>query len=1153
MAYTHSASQKRKANTTTLSLYDSDEEVNVLNKKAHNEDGTHEGGSNMGFIPSISSTRNVSEAEKVCSANAPDSVLYSVCIERKGEREEMQDRHLVLDSFASFSGNFLLAGADDSQGVSARRCALYALFDGHAGRRAADYCAEHFAQMFVSVCKKYIPPKNALSAFERSIRKIFVETYKGIDDGFLTEARKQKPTMKDGTTATAIFLMDKTLYCANIGDSKAIVCRHKSEKSANIPLQLTVDHSPLVFDERMRIQKAGGTVKDGRVMGILEVSRTIGDGQMKMHGVICTPDLKKLSLTPDDLFIILACDGLWKVFTPETVVDFVADQYKSLAKNVEFIEEKDSAGLWTKIADEMSAEAVRKGGADCERKEQLVETVPVAEVNCDNLNIIWPQLIDSIKKAQLISIDLELSGLGERAGCMRTMPERYKRTREATRTRSILSVGIATFQFNGIDTDQRRELRYKCRVFDLLALEERPFVVEPEALQFLSSHGFDFNRVLTHGIRYSKTDSKGGAFHSLWEEIIASGVCIAFHNGLTDLAFLHEHFYAPLPELCDQFVANLADWFGEREATDDYYAMDCALWDSKYLAEHQQAQAFSCTYLDYVFRKAQRDNQRFFQNEKPHLTVKFAKLRRNVRQVTKFSQLNCGLKESFMSGNLANVQKQMLCQSYALKPSPDSTRSRYVTVHTLPPVQPQGVPQGEPQGETQGDPPRPRVDQPTNDETDTAGENFRAAKAPQQQHQRLPTSFLKGKPGLDGQGFRRYGSRLSPDANGECPLICPPCEELEDKERMPKGISAKGRRQRRLADEHSAELRVPLGECNTRRDRMANPPGMQVSFTIVVSFHSNFITRVDRAYNIQCAYQEPERLLSAQIDVSSPPIIQISNQMEAPQCEYRIHGQSSADQVLNVRVGDMVEHEWLCHGREMDFQSDSSSGERMAQMFGLLVHDCFVDDGKSRREKVVDSKGCSKDPLILPTPKYSPNSLRASILSSVAKFPDGDLVGFQCSITVCMRDLGKCDGFTPPNCSENGPFGSNVGENHSIQNRTKRSPNVERMAKSMGWELNSPLMTVFDLAEGAEEATGDGLYAKEKARFRQPLYAAWHNLPKPSAGRIPTGHSFSQMCVSLPLFALLISASTFLVTVSAGTLFVTLIFRDSLSPNGTKH
>ncbi|KAL3121404.1 hypothetical protein niasHT_004988 [Heterodera trifolii] len=394
-------------------------------------------------------------------------------------------------------------------------------------------------------------------------------------------------------------------------------------------------------------------------------------------------------------------------------------------------------------------------------------------------------------------------------------------------------------------------------------------------------------------------------------------------------------------------------------------------------------------------------------------------------------------------------------------------------------------------------------------------------------------SFLKGKPGLDGQGFRRYGSRLSPDANGECPLVCPPCEEMKDKEGNGKGAGGGGR-QRRLAKEHSAELKVPLGECNTRRDRMANPPGMQVSFTIVVSFHPNFITRVDRAYNIQCAYQEPERILSAQIDVSSPPVIQISNQMESPQCEYRIHGQSDGAQVRNVRVGDIVEHEWICNGREAnDERRNSDNGERMAQMFGLLVHDCFVDDGKSRREKVVDSKGCSKDPLILPTPVYSSDSLRATIVSSVAKFPDGDLVGFQCSITVCMRDLGKCDGFTPPNCSEKVAFDSNVDQIHSSQNRTKRSEAEKAMSKSsMDWELNSPLMTVFDLAEGPEEASaGDGLPATAR-----PLRL----LPS-------TALSVPQMCVSLPLFALLVSVSTFLVTVSAGTFFVALFFRNFLS------
>ncbi|KAK6009398.1 hypothetical protein OSTOST_25666 [Ostertagia ostertagi] len=44
-----------------------------------------------------------------------------------------------------------------------------------------------------------------------------------------------------------------------------------------------------MYEERMRIQKAGGTVRDGRVNGIIEVSRSIGDGQFKTHGVTCIP------------------------------------------------------------------------------------------------------------------------------------------------------------------------------------------------------------------------------------------------------------------------------------------------------------------------------------------------------------------------------------------------------------------------------------------------------------------------------------------------------------------------------------------------------------------------------------------------------------------------------------------------------------------------------------------------------------------------------------------------------------------------------------------------------------------------------------------------------------------------------------------------
>lgn len=124
-------------------------------------------------------------------------------------------------------------------------------------------------------------------------------------------------------------------------------------------MQLTVDHSPMMVDERTRIQKAGGFVRDGRVQGMIEVSRSIGDGTFKNVGLSCIPDIKKVTLTEDDKFVILACDGLWKVFKSDEAIDFVIKKLEKFSTDQLNLKES-----WTLIADQLSEEAITRKCGD---------------------------------------------------------------------------------------------------------------------------------------------------------------------------------------------------------------------------------------------------------------------------------------------------------------------------------------------------------------------------------------------------------------------------------------------------------------------------------------------------------------------------------------------------------------------------------------------------------------------------------------------------------------------------------------------------------------------------------------------------------------------------------------------------------------------
>lgn len=50
---------------------------------------------------------------------------------------------------------------------------------------------------------------------------------------------------------------------------------------------------------------------------------------------------------------------------------------------------------------------IGENGKKTKREErQLIDKVPIAEVNCENLDALWPQLMESIQNAHLVGIDL---------------------------------------------------------------------------------------------------------------------------------------------------------------------------------------------------------------------------------------------------------------------------------------------------------------------------------------------------------------------------------------------------------------------------------------------------------------------------------------------------------------------------------------------------------------------------------------------------------------------------------------------------------------------------------------------------------------------------------------------------------------------------
>jgi len=105
------------------------------------------------------------------------------------------------------------------------------------------------------------------------------------------------------------------IVCVPPGDSRAVLCR------TNTVVDLSSDHKPDRPDEVERIKAAGGCVLYNggpRVMGVLGMSRAIGDAWLHRYGIIPDPEVTVRQRTGEDELLIIASDGLWGAVSSET-------------------------------------------------------------------------------------------------------------------------------------------------------------------------------------------------------------------------------------------------------------------------------------------------------------------------------------------------------------------------------------------------------------------------------------------------------------------------------------------------------------------------------------------------------------------------------------------------------------------------------------------------------------------------------------------------------------------------------------------------------------------------------------------------------------------------------------------------------------------
>ncbi|XP_057652313.1 TGF-beta-activated kinase 1 and MAP3K7-binding protein 1-like [Diorhabda carinulata] len=269
----------------------------------------------------------------------------------------------------------------------------YAVFDGHEGKRAADYCCQrmtaeiYFSQLtenksdeevkellnqaFLTVEKGYMQSLEDVLAERTSLMYDIpeglsqYEAYQKVPH-IVQNINKLNNELSSGTAAAIALIYNNKLYVANVGNCRVLLCQTDANSVLKV-VQLSVDHDLKNEDELLRLTQIGinlNNLRKSTRLGNQENTRCLGNynvkggykdfedlAMAKQEPIISQPDIHGgIKLDESSRFLLLMSAGLYKSIEEATGTDQV-NKYIAHCVVEQFREQATLTGVAQAVVD----------------------------------------------------------------------------------------------------------------------------------------------------------------------------------------------------------------------------------------------------------------------------------------------------------------------------------------------------------------------------------------------------------------------------------------------------------------------------------------------------------------------------------------------------------------------------------------------------------------------------------------------------------------------------------------------------------------------------------------------------------------------------------------------------------------------------------